>query len=665
MEYGFIKVASAVPVVHVADCEKNTDEIKSLMVKAESQRAEIVVFPELCITGYSCQDLFRQQFLLDSAETCLMHIIDFSKQYKVISIVGLPVIIGNLLLNCAVVIQHGNILGLVPKTYLPNYNEFYEKRWFASGQDLREQTINLAGRSILITSTPQLFQTCDGVKFGVEICEDVWAPIPPSNNIVLAGADIIFNLSASDELIGKHYYLRSLLSQQSARMMCGYVYSGAGFGESAQDVVYGGNALIYENGHQLCEGERFNIQSQLITAQIDIESLRSDRRNNTTFVNAQRSVLEQKLHVIDTEKSSHDMFILEREVNPHPFIPFHSNMEESCVEILSIQTMGLVKRLLHTHVKTMVLGVSGGLDSTLALLVCVRAFDKLGLDHKNIIGVTMPGFGTTGRTYRNAINLMQSLGVTIKEINISQSVLQHFKDIGQDKKVHDVTYENSQARERTQILMDLANKLNGLVIGTGDLSELALGWATYNGDHMSMYAVNATIPKTLIKYLLNYLARNTDSDSAKTLIDIINTPISPELIPVDKDGNIKQKTEDLVGPYELHDFFLYYMLRYGFSPKKIFILAQKAFNGNGITHSKANQYDDGTILYWLYTFYRRFFNQQFKRSCLPDGPKVGSVSLSPRGDWRMPTDALSTRWLQQIEEIVKEKGLELNFTHRL
>ena len=506
---------------------------------------------------------------------------------------------------------------------------------------------------------PQLFRTYDGTVFGVEICEDIWAPIPPSNSLVLAGADIIFNLSASNELIGKHAYLKSLLSQQSARMMSGYVYSSSGFGESTQDVVYGGNALIYENGQLLCEGERFALQNQLRTAQIDIESLRSDRRNNTTFVNAQRCIQNQDTHFVEAEDIRQHGFTLNRPVNPHPFIPAHCNMEESCSEIFNIQQMGLARRLIHTHVKTVLIGVSGGLDSTLALLVCVKTFDKLKLDRKGIIGVTMPGFGTTDRTYNNAINLMKSLGITIKEINISKSVLQHFEDIGQDVSVHDVTYENSQARERTQILMDLANKLGGLVIGTGDLSELALGWATYNGDHMSMYGVNSSIPKTLIEYLVKHIAQTVDTESAATLMDIVATPISPELIPADKEGNICQKTEDLVGPYELHDFFLYHFLRHGFSPKKIFILAQKAFQGNNEFYAETRQYDDKTILHWLYIFYRRFFIQQFKRSCLPDGPKVGSISLSPRGDWRMPTDALVSGWLRQIEQIGKEYGLEL------
>ena len=660
MKYGFIKVASAVPVVHVANCRQNTKEILSLIAQAEEQGVEVVVFPELCITGYSCQDLFRQQLLLDSAEASLLHIIEFSKQLDIISIVGLPVVVGNLLLNCAAVVQHGRLLGLVPKTFLPNYNEFYEKRWFASSQDLYEQTIYFAEHSILLTATPQLFRTCGGAVFGIEICEDVWAPIPPSNNLVLAGADIIFNLSASDELLGKHAYLKSLLSQQSARMLSGYVYSSSGFGESTQDVVYGGNTLIYENGQLLCEGERFALDNQLMTAQIDIESLRADRRNNTTFVNAQRCIQAHNVRIIKTEDIVQRDFVLERTVDPRPFIPTHNNMEESCSEILNIQVMGLARRLLHTHAATVVIGVSGGLDSTLALLVCIKTFDKLKLNRKNIIGVTMPGFGTTGRTYNNAMRLMENLGITIKEINISKSVLQHFEDIGHDVSEHDVTYENSQARERTQILMDLANKFNGLVIGTGDLSELALGWATYNGDHMSMYAVNTAVPKTLIEYLVSYIARTVDSSSAATLSDIIDTPISPELIPADEKGNIRQKTEDLVGPYELHDFFLFHLLRHGFSPKKVFLLAQKAFNDNNDSCSDCNQYDDATILRWLYTFYRRFFVQQFKRSCLPDGPKVGSVSLSPRGDWRMPTDAMATCWLQQIEELAKEEGINLS-----
>lgn len=581
-----------------------------------------------------------------------MQLLEFSRQLDIISIIGVPLVAGDLLLNCAVVIQRGKILGIVPKTFLPNYSEFYEKRWFASSQDLRPQEIRYAGHPVFITPAPQLFRTGDGVLFGVEICEDVWAPTPPSNHLALAGAEIIFNLSASDELIGKHDYLKSLLCQQSARTICGYVYSGAGFGESTQDVVYGGNALIYENGQLLAESERFAMDSQLVFAQIDVEKLNADRRSNTTFVNAQRRMIGEEIHIGRAEAAAvpHN-FTLERYVDPHPFIPSDGDMQKSCDEIFNIQVMGLAKRILHTHAKTVVLGISGGLDSTLALLVCVKTFDKLKLDRKGIVGVTMPGFGTTGRTHRNAVSLMQSLGVDMREVNISKSVIQHFEDIGQDPDVHDVTYENSQARERTQILMDLANKLNGLVIGTGDLSELALGWATYNGDHMSMYGVNASIPKTLITYLVKFVAQTVDDKSASTLYDVIATPISPELIPADEEGNIRQKTEDLVGPYELHDFFLYHFLRNGFSPRKIFVLAKKAF-GNGVaTDDGVGHYSDDVILHWLGTFCRRFVNQQFKRSCLPDGPKVGSVTLSPRGDWRMPSDAMATLWLDEVAKL--------------
>lgn len=656
MKYGIIKVATAVPTVKVADCVSNIKEIESLIAQAEGQGVEIVVFPELCVTGYTCQDLFRQQLLLDATENCVMQLLEFSRQLDIISIVGAPVVAGGLLLNCALVIQRGKILGIVPKTFLPNYNEFYEKRWFASSQDLRPQEFRYAGHPVSITPDPQLFRTGDGVVFGVEICEDVWAPTPPSNHLTLAGADIIFNLSASDELIGKHDYLKSLLCQQSARTVSGYVYSSAGFGESTQDVVYGGNALVYENGRLLAEGERFALESQLVTAQIDVERLRSDRRSNTTFVNAQRRMINEEVHVEKAEAAAmpHD-FVLERSVNPHPFIPTDSDMQKSCEEIFNIQVMGLAKRIVHTHAKTVVIGISGGLDSTLALLVCVKTFDKLKLDRKGIIGVTMPGFGTTGRTHRNAVSLMQSLGVDIREVNISKAVLQHFEDIGQDADVHDVTYENSQARERTQILMDLANKLGGMVIGTGDLSELALGWATYNGDHMSMYGVNASIPKTLIQYLVKYVAQTVDDKSAATLYDIIATPISPELIPADGNGNIQQKTEDLVGPYELHDFFLYHFLRNGFSPRKIFMLAKKTFGENMPQEEGVGRYSDEVILHWLKTFCRRFFNQQFKRSCLPDGPKVGSVTLSPRGDWRMPSDAVSALWLDEVDKLMPKE----------
>ena len=646
MQNGFVKVAAAVPAVKVADCEYNTLQIENIIAQAEGKGVEIIVFPELCITGYSCQDLFRQSLLLEQVEASMLMLLDFTRNLDIISIVGLPVVVGDMLLNCAAVIQKGDLLGLIPKTYLPNYSEFYEKRWFASSQDLQPTEIRFAGNKILVTSQPTLFKTCDGVLFGIEICEDVWAPAPPSNRLALAGADMTFNLSASDELIGKHKYLKSLLSQQSARTISGYIYSGCGFGESSQDVVYTGNAFIYENGQLLAEGERFSFKPQVIISQIDIEKLRSERRNNSTYVNAQR---EHDARIVNahTTVAQRD-FELIRDVDPHPFIPGQEDMGTSCNEIFSIQVAGLAKRIVHTNCKTVVLGISGGLDSTLALLVCVKTFDKLGWSRKGIVGVTMPGFGTTNRTYNNAVTLMESLGVTIREVSISAAVEQHFKDIGHDMSVHDVTYENSQARERTQILMDLGNQLGGLVIGTGDLSELALGWATYNGDHMSMYGVNAGIPKTLIRHLVQYVAESVDDTSRETLLDIIDTPVSPELIPADEDGNIRQKTEELVGPYELHDFFLYYVLRFGFRPLKIFMLASKAFNGN---NNGTTFYDDATIKKWLTIFLRRFFSQQFKRSCLPDGPKVGSVSLSPRGDWRMPSDASSTLWLKECEQI--------------
>lgn len=645
MNYGYIKVASAIPSVKVGDCQFNLQETEQMIARAEGQGVEIIVFPELSITGYTCQDLFRQQLLLDVAEQSVLMLLDFTRQLDIITIIGAPVQVGMILLNCAIVIQKGEILAIIPKTYLPNYSEFYEKRWFASSQDLHPTDIIYAGSKTLVTPQPTIFRTYTGATFGVELCEDVWAPEPPSTHLTLAGADIIFNLSASDELIGKHSYLQQLLSQQSARTMSGYVYSSSGFGESTQDVVYGGNALIYENGHSIAESERFSFDHQIVISQIDYEKLRAERRNNTTFVNAQRQGWQHDVRFIDCHSISPDDFTLMRHVNPTPFIPDMEDMKVACEEIFNIQIAGLAKRLVHTDCRTVVIGISGGLDSTLALLVCIKTFDKLKLSRTGIIGVTMPGFGTTDRTYTNAMSLMQSLGVTIKEISIKKSCMQHFEDIGHDINVHDVTFENGQARERTQILMDLSNKYNGMVIGTGDLSELALGWATYNGDHMSMYGVNVSIPKTLIRYLVNFVAETcVDVDSRTTLLDIIDTPISPELIPADVQGNITQKTEDLVGPYILHDFFLYYMLRCGFRPSKIHMLACHAFSGNG-----KYQYDDETIKKWLRVFLRRFFSQQFKRSCLPDGPKVGSVSLSPRGDWRMPSDACSTLWLKEWE----------------
>ena len=642
MNYGYIKVASVVPGVKVGDTEYNISEIERWIARAEGHGVEVALFPELCVTGYTCQDLFRQQLLLQASENAIMKLRDFTRGLDIIAIVGVPVEVVGLLLNCAVVIQKGEVLAIIPKTYLPNYGEFYEKRWFASAQDLHPTEIEYAGNRVSVSNKPVVFRTSTGAMFAVELCEDVWAPEPPSTRLTLAGADIIFNLSASDELIGKHAYLKHLLAQQSARTMSGYVYASSGFGESTQDVVYGGNALVFENGRLIVKSERFSFEAQMVVTQIDYERMRAERRNNTTFVNAQRTgVKDGEIRYVDCHAVSLDDFTLMRDVNPTPFIPSDGDMKSSCEEIFNIQVAGLAKRLVHTNCKTLVIGVSGGLDSTLALLVCVKTVDKLKMSRASIVGVTMPGFGTTDRTYTNAMKLMRSFGITIKEISIRDACVQHFKDIEHDMNVHDVTYENGQARERTQILMDLSNKLGGMVIGTGDMSELALGWATYNGDHMSMYGVNVSIPKTVIKYLVSYVADNeVDDDSKNTLYDIIDTPISPELIPADEQGNISQKTEDLVGPYVLHDFFLYYMLRCGFSPQKIFMLAKHAF-----TNSERYHYDEDTIRKWLKTFLRRFFSQQFKRSCLPDGPKVGSVSLSPRGDWRMPSDASSSLWL--------------------
>lgn len=652
MEHGFIKVATTIPRVKVGDSKYNVEQMESFIAQAEGRGVEIIVFPEMSITGYTCQDLFRQSLLLESVETSVMMLMDFTRQLDIISIVGLPVATNGILVNCAAIIQKGQLIGLIPKSYLPNYDEFYEKRWFASADDIIPGEIHYAGTKVMLSRNTRIFQTCDGALFGVEICEDVWVPTPPSNYLTLAGADIIFNLSASDELIGKHDYLESLLAQQSARTISAYVYSGCGFGESTQDVVYGGNALIYENGVLLAKNERFSIEPQMCVAQIDVERLRAERHNNTTYINAKRNIRDVRdtpINIIECKPIETSDFILEREVEPHPFIPKSDNMTKSCEEIFNIQVMGLAKRLVHTSIQHVLVGISGGLDSTLALLVCVRTFDKLKLNRKGIIGVTMPGFGTSSRTHENAITLMQELGITMREVNIEDSVTQHFKDIGHNPENHDVTYENSQARERTQILMDMSNQLCGLVIGTGDLSELALGWTTYNGDHMSMYSVNVGIPKTLIAYLVRYVAGTLPDEKAKeVLLDIMDTPISPELIPTDNAGGITQKTEDLVGPYELHDFFIYYFLRYGFRPAKLYMLAQKAFDGHD---TSAGTYSDDDIKHWLKVFIKRLFDQQFKRSCLPDGPKVGSISLSPRGDWRMPSDASYNLWLTECDTL--------------
>ena len=641
MNYGFVKVAAAVPRVKVADCKFNSERLEGLITIAEGKGVQILTFPEMCITGYTCGDLFTQQLLLEQAEMALIQILNSTRQLDIISILGMPVVVNSTVINAAVVIQKGKILGVVPKTYLPNYKEFYEQRWFTSALQVSENSVRLCGQ-IVPMGNNLLFETAE-TTFGIEICEDLWATVPPSSSLALQGAEIIFNLSADDEGIGKHNYLCSLISQQSARCISGYVFSSSGFGESTTDVVFAGNGLIYENGYLLARSERFCMEEQLIINEIDVECIRAERRVNTTFAANKANCPGKEAVRISTEFVNSKDLNLTRTFNPHPFVPQGSELNSRCEEIFSIQIAGLAQRLLHTGAKTAVIGISGGLDSTLALLVCVKTFDKLGLSRKDILGITMPGFGTTDRTYHNAIDLMNSLGVSIREISIREACIQHFKDIGHDLNIHDVTYENSQARERTQILMDIANQTWGMVIGTGDLSELALGWATYNGDHMSMYGVNAGIPKTLVKHLVQWVAENgMDEASKATLLDIVDTPISPELIPADENGEIKQKTEDLVGPYELHDFFLYYFLRFGFRPSKIYFLAQTAFSG---------VYDDETIKKWLQTFFRRFFNQQFKRSCLPDGPKVGSISISPRGDWRMPSDASSAAWLKEIAEL--------------
>ncbi|MBP3679442.1 MAG: NAD(+) synthase [Bacteroidaceae bacterium] len=641
MKYGFVKVASAIPSVKVADCKFNAQQIDAQIAIADGKGVQIIVFPELCITGYSCADLFGQSLMLEEAEIALMQIMNNTRQMDIISIVGMPVSIQSTLMNCAVIFQKGKILGVVPKSYLPNHKESAEPRWFAPASAIKEANIRLCGQNVPC-GTSLLFDTTE-TCFGVEISEDVWAPVPPSSTLTLKGAEIVFNLSACTESIGKHTYLQALLAQQSARCLCGYVFSSCGFGESTTDVVFGGNGLIYENGMLLASSERFSLKEQLIISEIDVDRIRNERRTNTIFMSNVASSKDIPATHIGTEFVNQRELILTRPIEAHPFVPQGDTLNQRCEEIFEIQVMGLAKRLIHTNCKTVVVGISGGLDSTLALLVCVKTFDKLGFPRKGIVGITMPGFGTTDRTYNNALHLMSSLGITTHEISIKDACIQHFKDIDHDMTNHNVTYENSQARERTQILMDFANKVNALVIGTGDLSELALGWATYNGDHMSMYGVNASIPKTLVKYLVNWVALNgVDYESRNTLLDIVDTPISPELIPADEQGNIKQKTEDLVGPYELHDFFIYNFMRFGFRPSKIYFLACTAFRG---------EYNEETIKKWLTTFCRRFFQQQFKRSCLPDGPKVGSVGLSPRGDWKMPSDACATLWLKECEEL--------------
>lgn len=638
MRHGFIKVAAATPDIRVADVDYNKGQIIKQMDEAAEVGAKIIVFPELCITGYTCSDLFLQDILLNSAKKALVEIAEHTKNLDALVFVGAPIAVGGELYNVAAALNHGNILGFTTKSFLPNYGEFYEMRQFRPGPKKAEKIL-FGGKEIPFG--PQLLfveNQMANLIVSAEICEDVWSPVPPSIEAAREGATVIVNCSASDETIGKASYREALISGQSARLISGYIYANAGEGESTTDLVFGGHNLIAENGTILAEAKRFS--NGIIYTEFDVQKIANERRKNTTFTETQEHVLPRIPFGLEQTET-----ILTRTFPSRPFVP-RDDQERAkrCEEILTIQAMGLKKRLAHTHAKSAVVGISGGLDSTLALLVTAKAFDALGLERSGITAVTMPCFGTTDRTYQNACKMSLKVGATLREVRIGDAVMQHFKDIGHDPQDHSVTYENSQARERTQVLMDIANQTGGLVIGTGDMSELALGWATYNGDHMSMYGVNASVPKTLVRHLVHYYADTCEDSSLKeVLYDVLDTPVSPELLPP-KDGEIAQKTEDLVGPYELHDFFLYYFLRMGYEPGKIYRIAKLSFAG---------EYDDETIYKWLRTFCWRFFSQQFKRSCLPDGPKVGTVALSPRGDWRMPSDACVALWIQNLE---KEAG---------
>ena len=643
MKYGYVKIGAGVPEIKVADPQFNVEQIEKLVLKAQTQGVEILVTPELGITGYTCQDLFFQQTLMEEAEVALMKLMDFTRSMDMIIVVGMPVACKGGLLDCAVVLQKGKIMGIVAKTFLANSRECCEKRWFSSIQDIKDVKVWLCGELVEIRQH-QLFNT-PSCTFAIEIGNDLHAPKAPSTDLSLMGAEIILNLAADTALAGKDEYIKNMVCTQSARCMAGYVYAGAGFGESSTDLVFGGQAMVCENGNILAEDLPFAMEAQLVTTEIDTEYIRNERRKNNSFADVAKSTPSDNCLHIDTDMMVSQHLDLTRTYSPHPFTPSTKEaLDKRMEEIFNIQTLGLAKRLKHTGCKKVVIGISGGLDSTLALLVAVGTYDRMGLDRKGIVGITMPGFGTTDRTYTNAISLMKQLGITLREVSIKDACLQHFKDISHNPANHDVTYENSQARERTQILMDIANQENAMVVGTGDLSELALGWATYNGDHMSMYSVNGSVPKTIVRLVVAWYAEVQKSSATKDILkDIIATPISPELVPAHDNGEIKQKTEDLVGPYELHDFFLYHVLRHGFRPGKIYMLARYAFS--------ESSYDDETIKKWLTTFYRRFFNQQFKRSCLPDGPKVGTCSLSPRGDWSMPSDASSASWLKECENL--------------
>lgn len=658
--FGYIKVAAVTPDIRVADCDYNTEQIKQCIDKAADKMVKIAVFPELCVTGYTCEDLFWQATLVKAAKKSVLDIAEHTKGKDILIFVGAPLEVAGKLYNTAVAIFDGSVLGIVPKINLPNHAEFYEMRHFSSGNGV--ETYIQFGKDCVCFGAGQLF-TCDveghRVSVAAEICEDLWVPLPPSSSHALAGANIIVNLSASDEATGKDIYRRSLVSGQSARLVCGYIYASAGEGESTTDLVFSGHNIVAENGTVIAESERF--KNQMICAYIDVDKLNSERRRMTSFPSYEHEGYYSSEYVetefeYEAAKNSQTMQLnmeklaeramsdgFDRFIDSAPFVPSeYADREKRCEEIFLMQALGLKKRLVHAHARSAVIGISGGLDSTLALLVTAKAFDLIGMDRRDIVAVTMPGFGTTDRTYTNALELIKKIGASFKEISISEAVLRHFEDIGHDVNVHDVTYENSQARQRTMLLMDLSNEYNGLVVGTGDMSELALGWATYNGDHMSMYGVNASVPKTLVRHLVRYYADSCGDEVLRNVLyDVLDTPVSPELLPPEE-GKISQKTEDLVGPYELHDFFMYQILRFGFEPKKVYYLALKAFEGI---------YDKETILKWLKVFYRRFFTQQFKRSCLPDGPKVGTVAVSPRGDLRMPSDACSVLWQKELEEL--------------
>ena len=641
MRHGFVKVAAVTPDIRVADVAYNTEQICKGIEESLEKGAKVVVFPELCITGYTCGDLFTQDVLLADARKALHTIAAVTQGKDGLVFVGLPLAVEGELYNVAAAVNRGRILGLTTKSFLPNYGEFYEMRQFCQGPDVAREIL-FDGEKLPFG--PQILfvaEEMDALIVSAEICEDVWSPVPPSIEAAREGAVLIVNCSASDETIGKADYRNNLISGQSARLICGYVYANAGEGESTTDLVFGGHNIIAENGTILASAKRF--ENGIVYSEIDVARLQSERRKNTTFQAAKDRKLIRVPFTIGYEET-----VLTRKFPSRPFVPQEDDERaRRCEEILTIQAMGLKKRLAHAHAKSAVVGISGGLDSTLALLVTAKAFDALGMDREGITAVTMPCFGTTDRTYQNACKMSRKLGATLREVRIGDAVLQHFKDIEHDPEDHSVTYENAQARERTQVLMDIANQTGGLVIGTGDMSELALGWATYNGDHMSMYGVNASVPKTLVRHLVHYYADTSEDEQLKeVLYDVLDTPVSPELLPP-KDGEIAQKTEDLVGPYELHDFYLYYFLRFGYEPEKIFRIAKLAFAG---------EYDDATIYKWLRTFCWRFFGQQFKRSCLPDGPKVGTVALSPRGDWRMPSDACVAAWINNLEK-VKENGI--------